>query len=234
MYIESLRRRRLRHVVAVKLDLLTYLLPILLPSQATSGNLNNRRGSAASYESRLKCSSNETSRIRWLGRQLFRRRIFQSTLRSRIGVKSASPENLLIDGISKQPPSSVESLMDSGIAFSEGSLHSIPSLESALPTRAAASPSDAMADQSYSKEESLSPAPVKPPYFFPEVYNSPLRSTFVDFSATSPLLANSLMSNANKSNGILPHSLKIKRTLKDRSNLGNPSVHSPANCCIPS
>ena len=227
IYIESLRRRHLRHVVVAKLDLLTHLLPKLLPFKATSCLRQER---AISYESRLSFTSDRSSRIRWPGHRQFGRRI-HSTSRTLL---APLPENVLTEQAIKQPPPSVESIMDSGVAFSDGSLYSVPSVETPIPAAIAASPNETVADKCNSKDEPLQAIPIKVNHSFPVASPSPL-AALVDSGIPPSPLATFLSTNVKMSNDIQRHSLTVKRKSKSHQSIpSTPTVRSPANCCIPS
>nr|CDS33180.1 Transcriptional adapter 2B [Hymenolepis microstoma] len=139
MYEERLRRRRLHHVLLANLNLLTHLLPGLLPQHyapaaaratATSGYHNSGQARAVLDQSRRADSALVRKRLvanQRRRRQQFLGRGFLAASRMKFPLGHQHLEDSSVK--SQQPPSSVESLHDSGVGYSESPLHSVPSVD---------------------------------------------------------------------------------------------------------
>ncbi|VDN96146.1 unnamed protein product [Rodentolepis nana] len=140
MYEERLRRRRLHHVLLANLNLLTHLLPRLLPQHyapaaakatATNGYHSSgqaraaldqpRRADSALVRKRLAINQRRR-RQQFLGRGFLAASRMKFPLGHQHSEDSSSAKN-------QQPPSSVESMHDSGVGYSESPLYSVPSVD---------------------------------------------------------------------------------------------------------
>lgn len=137
MYAERLRRRRLRHMLLANLNLLTHILPKLLPdvgstAKATTGCHGGAQARAALDQWRRNYGlAGDKSVIRkclhvTVGRRRIGRSVtaFQSVL-----MKSNSHIPLEESAAKSRPPSSVKSFQDSGVGYSESPVHSVPSVD---------------------------------------------------------------------------------------------------------
>ncbi|VDL18562.1 unnamed protein product [Hymenolepis diminuta] len=138
MYEERLRRRRLHHVLLANLNLLTHLLPRLFPehyvsaAKATAGTGYHGSGQARAVLDQSRRSDSAPVRKRLLVNQRRRRhQFFGRGFLAATRMKSSLEHQHLEDSTPKnqQPPSSVESMQDSGVGYSESPLHSVLSVE---------------------------------------------------------------------------------------------------------
>ncbi|VDM31796.1 unnamed protein product [Hydatigera taeniaeformis] len=174
MFVEILRRRRMRHLVAAKLNLLTHVLPKLLPSKATSSSYGDSHVRAMSGQSQLSGGSSRPSRRCLISQRRFGQRMLQATRFGHIGERSGKLGDLSTEETVKQPPS-IESLQDSGVAFSESSIHSLPSLDTPG-TASVSSPTEDAATCEDNSRDASSPTTLTRIWSFslPSVGSNPL------------------------------------------------------------
>uniref|UniRef100_A0A0R3W295 SANT domain-containing protein n=1 Tax=Taenia asiatica TaxID=60517 RepID=A0A0R3W295_TAEAS len=161
MFIETLRRRRLRHMVAAKLNLLIHILPKLFPPKVTSSSHGNSSVRLVSGQLQLSDGNDKASRTRLIGQRRLRRKMLQATRCGHIGERSGNSDDLPTEGAVKQPPSPIESPQDSGIAFSESSIHSVPSVDTPATASASSSAEDMVTGGGNSRDVSPSTTPTR-------------------------------------------------------------------------
>ncbi|KAL5112640.1 Transcriptional adapter 2-beta [Taenia crassiceps] len=235
MFIEILRRRRLRHMVVTKLNLLAHVLPKLLPAKVTNSSHGDSPVSLVSGPSQLSGGSDKASRRRLISQRQLRRRMLPAPLCGHIGERSGNSDYLPIEGAVKQPPPSIESLQDSGVAFSESSIQSVPSVDTPATASASSPAEDMVPGEGNGRDASSSTTPTRPwSCSFPIVGSIPLGATSsVDPSGTYPSLSTPSSWTITKTNGTPQHLSIIKGKSLSHLDRDIYSSEPPANCCIP-
>lgn len=235
MFIEILRRRRLRHIVATRLNLLTHALPKLFPSKVTSSSHGDNSVRLVSGPSQLIGGSDKASRRRLISQQRLRRRMLQTTRCGHISERSGNSDDLPTEEAVKQPPPSIESLQDSGVAFSESSIHSVPSMDTPA-TASVSSPAEDMVTgggNSRNASPSTTPTTLRS-CSFPIVGFVPLgAASSVDPSDVYPSLPTPSSWTITKTNGTPQHPSIVKGKSLNHSDQDIYSSVPPADCCIP-
>ncbi|CDS40981.1 Transcriptional adapter 2B [Echinococcus multilocularis] len=235
MFTEILRRRRLRHMVAAKLNLLTHALPKLIPLKATSNGHGNGHGHAMFDRSQLSGGGDKAARRRLISQRRCGGRMLQSTRCGHLFEKPGTSDNLPVEEAVKQPPSSIESLQDSGVAFSDSLSHSVPSVDTAA-TASASSPAEDMTTyEGNSRAASPTTAFTRPWHCSsPIVDFSPLGAvSSVNPSGIFPSLPISLPWIITKGSGASQHLSNVKEKSPNQSIRDISSSKPLANCCIP-
>ncbi|VDD80011.1 unnamed protein product [Mesocestoides corti] len=133
-FVECLRQRQLRHVVVAKLNLLTHLLPKLLPTPIAKVSAVSH-GSIPACTALGRCRYNHGTDIAFrrranlFGQRRSGQRTFRSTRTGCVTETTSSLGSSPFEDVVKHPPPSVESVHDSGIASSDSSVHSATSPE---------------------------------------------------------------------------------------------------------
>ncbi|KAM7541548.1 hypothetical protein Aperf_G00000037472 [Anoplocephala perfoliata] len=137
MYTERLRRRQLRHMLLANLNLLTHILPKLLPdvgsaAKATIGCHGGAQARTALDQWRRNYggAGDKSATRKYQHVNVGRRRFGRSVTAPQSTSMKSSSCTLLEESAAKTcPPSSVESFHDSGVGYSESPMHSVASVE---------------------------------------------------------------------------------------------------------